>query len=139
MHVEQPGRGADVPRVVEEGDERQRRLGAVRGVPVAGIVFSLWLITFLAPETWLRFGIWFGIGLVVDLAYGRRAVVFGSVDSGVSNGTVDDDGFSFLDHGRCVRRVRDVSGEWLAAGRFTQRERRAVIAAAVRAEDSPRP
>jgi len=41
-------------------------------VPVIGIVFSLWLITFLAPETWLRFGIWFGIGLVVYLAYGRR-------------------------------------------------------------------
>ncbi|HEX6359348.1 amino acid permease [Actinophytocola sp.] len=41
-------------------------------VPVIGIVFSIWLITFLAPETWLRFAIWFGIGLVIYLAYGRR-------------------------------------------------------------------
>jgi APA family basic amino acid/polyamine antiporter len=44
-------------------------------VPIIGIVFSLWLITFLAPETWLRFGIWFAIGLVVYLAYGRRKSV----------------------------------------------------------------
>ncbi|WP_158853093.1 beta-L-arabinofuranosidase domain-containing protein [Saccharothrix deserti] len=76
-------------------------------------------------------------------------VVFGSVDSGVSNETVDDDGFSFLDrvwaaapfanHGRFVRRVRDVSGEWQARGRFTREDRRAVIAAAERAEDSLRP
>jgi APA family basic amino acid/polyamine antiporter len=44
-------------------------------VPVIGVVFSLWLITFLAPETWLRFGIWFAIGLVVYLAYGRRKSV----------------------------------------------------------------
>jgi APA family basic amino acid/polyamine antiporter len=47
-------------------------------VPVIGVVFSLWLITFLAPETWLRFGIWFAIGLVVYLAYGRRKSVLAS-------------------------------------------------------------
>jgi APA family basic amino acid/polyamine antiporter len=41
-------------------------------VPVVGVVFSLWLITFLAPETWLRFAVWFAIGLVVYLAYSRR-------------------------------------------------------------------
>lgn len=41
-------------------------------VPVVGIVFSLWLITFLKPETWLRFAIWFAIGLVVYFAYSRR-------------------------------------------------------------------
>jgi len=74
-------------------------------------------------------------------------VVFGGVDSGVSNESVDDDGFSFLDrvweaapfvnHGRFVRRVRDVAREW--QGRFTWQDRRAVIAAAVRAEDSLRP
>ncbi|WP_037267926.1 beta-L-arabinofuranosidase domain-containing protein [Kibdelosporangium aridum] len=76
-------------------------------------------------------------------------VVFGSVDSGVSNGTVDDEGFSFLDrvwqaapfadHGRFVRRVGDVSAEWQARGRFTRRDRQAVIAAAMRAEESMRP
>jgi len=41
-------------------------------VPAIGVVFSLWLITFLDPMTWLRFGIWFALGLVVYLAYGRR-------------------------------------------------------------------
>ncbi|MCX2730783.1 amino acid permease [Saccharopolyspora sp. NFXS83] len=41
-------------------------------VPLVGIVFSLWLVTFLAPETWLRFGLWFVIGLIVYAAYGYR-------------------------------------------------------------------
>jgi APA family basic amino acid/polyamine antiporter len=41
-------------------------------VPAIGVVFSLWLITFLAPETWLRFGAWFLLGLVVWVLYGRR-------------------------------------------------------------------
>ncbi|MEV1116787.1 amino acid permease [Actinosynnema sp. NPDC049800] len=44
-------------------------------VPIIGVVFSLWLITFLAPETWLRFGVWFLIGLVVYFAYSRRRSV----------------------------------------------------------------
>jgi len=41
-------------------------------VPIIGVVFSIWLITFLKPETWLRFAIWFVLGLVVYFAYGRR-------------------------------------------------------------------
>jgi APA family basic amino acid/polyamine antiporter len=41
-------------------------------VPIVGIVFSIWLITFLNPETWLRFAAWFAIGLVIYFAYGRR-------------------------------------------------------------------
>lgn len=44
-------------------------------VPAIGVVFSIWLITFLNPETWLRFAVWFAIGLVVYLAYGRRRSV----------------------------------------------------------------
>ncbi|TDV56570.1 beta-L-arabinofuranosidase domain-containing protein [Actinophytocola oryzae] len=84
--------------------------------------------------------------------YFRRlepTVVFGTADAGVSNETTDEDGFSFLDrvweaapfagHDRFVRRVREVSGEWQARGRFTRRDRHAVIAAAVEAEDSLRP
>jgi hypothetical protein len=76
-------------------------------------------------------------------------VVFGSVDSRVSNEKVDDEGLSFLDrvweaapfadHGRFLRHVREVSGEWQARGRFTRQERQAVITAAARAEDSLRP
>ncbi|TDV42206.1 amino acid permease [Actinophytocola oryzae] len=41
-------------------------------VPVIGVVFSIWLITFLKPETWLRFAIWFVIGMVVYFTYGRK-------------------------------------------------------------------
>jgi APA family basic amino acid/polyamine antiporter len=41
-------------------------------VPVVGVVFSIWLITFLKPETWLRFAIWFVIGIALYFAYGRR-------------------------------------------------------------------
>ncbi|MFC7533085.1 amino acid permease [Actinoplanes sp. GCM10030250] len=41
-------------------------------VPILGIVFSLWLITFLDPVTWLRFAVWFLIGAIVYFAYGRK-------------------------------------------------------------------
>jgi APA family basic amino acid/polyamine antiporter len=41
-------------------------------VPAVGVVFSLWLISFLAWETWLRFAVWFMIGAVVFFGYGIR-------------------------------------------------------------------
>ncbi|NYI03180.1 amino acid permease [Allostreptomyces psammosilenae] len=41
-------------------------------VPAIGVVFSIWLITFLDPVTWLRFAAWFLLGLVVYYAYSRR-------------------------------------------------------------------
>jgi APA family basic amino acid/polyamine antiporter len=41
-------------------------------VPIIGVVFSIWLITFLKPETWLRFAIWFVIGMALYFAYGKR-------------------------------------------------------------------
>jgi basic amino acid/polyamine antiporter, APA family len=43
--------------------------------PAVGVIFSIWLITFLSPLTWLRFLIWFLIGLVVYFAYSRRRSV----------------------------------------------------------------
>jgi basic amino acid/polyamine antiporter, APA family len=54
---------------------RTFRLPGMPVVPAIGVVFSLWLITFLAPETWLRFAIWFAIGLVIYFAYSRRRSV----------------------------------------------------------------
>lgn len=42
-------------------------------VPAIGVVFSLWLITFLAWQTWARFAVWFAIGLVIYFAYSYRA------------------------------------------------------------------
>lgn len=41
-------------------------------VPLIGVGFSIWLISFLDPVTWLRFAAWFALGLVVYLVYGRR-------------------------------------------------------------------
>jgi APA family basic amino acid/polyamine antiporter len=43
--------------------------------PAVGVIFSIWLITFLSPLTWLRFAVWFVIGLVVYFAYSRRRSV----------------------------------------------------------------
>ncbi len=41
-------------------------------VPLIGVVFSLWLVTFLEPVTWLRFAVWFVLGLLVYAFYGYR-------------------------------------------------------------------
>ncbi|WP_263253040.1 amino acid permease [Saccharopolyspora rosea] len=41
-------------------------------VPAIGVVFSLWLITNLEPVTWLRFGGWMVLGLVVYFLFGYR-------------------------------------------------------------------
>ena len=40
--------------------------------PIVGIVFSLWLITKLQEATWIRFVVWFAIGVVIYAAYGYR-------------------------------------------------------------------
>jgi APA family basic amino acid/polyamine antiporter len=41
-------------------------------VPIIGIAFSLWLVAQLQPVTWLRFLVWFALGLVVYGLYGYR-------------------------------------------------------------------
>ncbi|WP_434599439.1 amino acid permease [Streptomyces sp. A5-4] len=41
-------------------------------VPAIGVVFSIWLITFLQWQTWLRFAVWFLIGLVIYFTYSYR-------------------------------------------------------------------
>ncbi|WIY02056.1 amino acid permease [Amycolatopsis mongoliensis] len=41
-------------------------------VPAIGVVFSIWLITFLQPATWIRFAVWFAIGMVIYFLYSRR-------------------------------------------------------------------
>jgi basic amino acid/polyamine antiporter, APA family len=51
---------------------RSFRLPAMPVVPALGAVFSLWLITFLSPVTWLRFAVWFVLGMLIYFLYSRR-------------------------------------------------------------------
>ncbi|MEU1010815.1 amino acid permease [Streptomyces sp. NPDC005890] len=41
-------------------------------VPALGVVFSIWLITFLQWQTWLRFAVWFLIGCAIYFGYSYR-------------------------------------------------------------------
>lgn len=51
---------------------RSFRMPGMPVVPAIGVVFALWLITFLSPVTWLRFAAWFLLGLIIYFAYGYR-------------------------------------------------------------------
>ncbi|GGW10649.1 amino acid transporter [Streptomyces capoamus] len=44
-------------------------------VPALGVLFSIWLITFLQWQTWVRFAVWFLIGCVVYFGYSYRRSV----------------------------------------------------------------
>ena len=52
--------------------ERPFRCPAVPFIPALGVIFSLWLISFLDPFTWLRFAVWFVVGLAIYSLYGYR-------------------------------------------------------------------
>ncbi|KOV64665.1 amino acid permease [Streptomyces sp. MMG1121] len=51
---------------------RTFRTPAMPVVPALGVVFSIWLITFLQWETWVRFAVWFVIGCVIYFGYSYR-------------------------------------------------------------------
>ncbi|MFE0047192.1 amino acid permease [Streptomyces albireticuli] len=51
---------------------RSFRCPAVPLVPAIGVAASIWLITYLAWQTWLRFAVWFALGLVIYFAYSYR-------------------------------------------------------------------
>ncbi|WP_433143575.1 amino acid permease [Actinomadura nitritigenes] len=51
---------------------REFRTPGMPVVPAVGVVFSVWLITFLQWQTWVRFVVWFLIGCAVYFAYSRR-------------------------------------------------------------------
>ncbi|MDG4825753.1 amino acid permease [Asanoa sp. WMMD1127] len=51
---------------------RTFRLPLMPVVPLIGVAFSIWLITYLSPVTWLRFAVWLLLGLAVYFAYSRR-------------------------------------------------------------------
>ena len=51
---------------------RQFKLPFMPIVPIVGVIASLWLVTFLQWETWVRFAVWFAIGLGVYFGYSRK-------------------------------------------------------------------
>lgn len=51
---------------------RPFRLGFHPVIPTLGIVFCLYLMASLPIETWLRFGVWMAIGLVIYAVYGYK-------------------------------------------------------------------
>ncbi|WP_372345977.1 amino acid permease [Streptomyces sp. KL116D] len=51
---------------------RTFRTPAMPFVPAVGVVFSIWLITFLQWQTWVRFAVWFVIGLGIYFGYSYK-------------------------------------------------------------------
>ncbi|MEY2514501.1 MAG: basic amino acid/polyamine antiporter, family [bacterium] len=64
--------GVIVLRRTQPDLERAYRTPAVPLVPILAVLASLWLMLNLPADTWLRFGIWMVVGLVMFFAYGRR-------------------------------------------------------------------
>ena len=60
LHYRRP----DLPRTF--------RLPLMPVIPALGVIFSIWLITYLDPVTWLRFAAWFALGAIVYVTYSRR-------------------------------------------------------------------
>ncbi len=58
-------RRPDLPRTF-------RTPGHAGGAGRSAWCFSIWLITFLQWQTWVRFAVWFLIGLVIYFAYSRH-------------------------------------------------------------------
>jgi APA family basic amino acid/polyamine antiporter len=48
---------------------RSFRVPGMPVVPAIGVMFSIWLIILLGPDTWLRFAVWFVVGLVIYFLY----------------------------------------------------------------------
>jgi basic amino acid/polyamine antiporter, APA family len=57
--------------------ERGFRAPGVPLLPIAAIVACVWLMLNLTGLTWIRFGIWMAIGVVVYFLYGRRHSLLG--------------------------------------------------------------
>ncbi|MFF7091879.1 amino acid permease [Streptomyces rubradiris] len=51
-------------------------------VPALGVLFSVWLITFLQWQTWVRFAIWFALGCVIYFGYSYRRSVLATRRTG---------------------------------------------------------
>jgi basic amino acid/polyamine antiporter, APA family len=63
--------GVIVLRRTQPDLERGFRVPFVPVFPIIGIVLCVYLMSKLEGETWLRFGVWLLVGLVIYFAYGR--------------------------------------------------------------------
>jgi APA family basic amino acid/polyamine antiporter len=55
-------------------------------LPIASVGACVWLMINLTVVTWIRFGVWMAIGIVIYLAYGRRNSVLARRDAGIKGG-----------------------------------------------------
>ena len=70
-----------VLRYRQPGLPRTFRTPGMPVVPAIGVVFSVWLITFLQWQTWVRFAVWFVIGLVIYFGYSYRKSEMAGTDA----------------------------------------------------------
>ncbi|MGV9314323.1 amino acid permease [Streptomyces sp. NPDC003691] len=61
---------------------RAFRTPLVPWLPIASVAASVWLMLNLPAETWLRFGLWMVLGVVVYYAYGRKHSRLGKAAAG---------------------------------------------------------
>jgi APA family basic amino acid/polyamine antiporter len=66
--------------------KRGFRAPLVPFLPILSIVACVWLMLNLTGLTWVRFGVWMLVGVVVYLLYGRRRSVLGRRDTAVALG-----------------------------------------------------
>jgi APA family basic amino acid/polyamine antiporter len=59
----------------------------VPALPIVSIIACVWLMLNLTGLTWIRFGVWMAIGVVVYLVYGRRHSVLGGREAAVESPT----------------------------------------------------
>ncbi len=53
-------------------------------VPAVGVGFSIWLITYLQWQMWVRFAVWFAVGLVICFGYSYRRSELAKADASPS-------------------------------------------------------
>ncbi|WP_110238583.1 amino acid permease [Nocardioides gilvus] len=61
------------------------RTPAVHVVAVLSVLLSLYLMLNLVGETWVRFGAWMVLGVIVYFSYGRRHSVLGQREAGLAS------------------------------------------------------
>ncbi len=69
--------GVPILRRIRPDVKRSFRVPLSPVLPIVAAVACLWLMTNLAVETWIRFGVWVVVGLVIYAAYGYRHSVAG--------------------------------------------------------------